>query len=86
MDIEYRITLPEGWTAQLPAPINATSFFGRYESSYRMDGRDLIMRRLLKGQGAGVHPPERIAEVIAWMRAVAVDDHEFITLTPATPR
>ncbi len=86
MDIEYRITLPEGWTAQLPAPINATSFFGRYESSYRMEGRELIMRRLLKGQGAGVHPPERIAEVIAWMRAVAVDDHEFITLTPATPR
>ena len=86
MDIEYRVTLPEGWTAQLPAPIRATSFFGRYESSYRMDGRDLIMRRVLTGQGNGVHPPERIAEVIAWMRAVAVDDHEFITLTPAAAR
>ncbi len=86
MDVEYRVTLPEGWTAQLPAPINATSFFARYESSYRMEGRDLVMRRVLKGQGSGVHPPERIAEVVAWMRAVAVDDHEFITLTPAAPR
>lgn len=86
MDVEYRVTLPEGWTAQLPSPISATSFFGRYESTYRMEGRDLVMRRLLTGGGAGSHPPERIAEVIAWMRAVAGDDHEFITLIPAVPR
>lgn len=82
-EVEYRVTLPDGWSAQLPPPVVATSFFARYESSYRMDGRTLVMRRQLTSRGEGVHAPERIAEVIAWMRAVAADDLEFITLTPA---
>jgi cellulose synthase operon protein C len=82
-DVEYRITLPAGWNVQLPPPVVATSFFARYESSYRLDGRTLIMRRQLISRGDGVHAPERIAEVVAWMRAVAADDLEFITLTPA---
>jgi hypothetical protein len=82
MQVEYRVTLPEGWRAQLPAAVSTSSFFARYESSYRMDGRDLVMRRVLRGEGEGVHPPQRIVEVIAWMQAVAADDIEFITLTP----
>lgn len=81
--VEYRVTLPEGWRAQLPPPVVATSFFARYESSYRMDGRTLVMQRRLTSLGDGVHAPERIAEVVAWMRAVAADDLEFVTLTPA---
>jgi len=81
--VEYRVTLPAGWSAQVPPPVVATSFFARYESSYRLDGRTLVMRRQLTSRGDGVHAPERIVEVIAWMRAVAADDLEFITLTPA---
>jgi hypothetical protein len=84
MQVEYRVTLPDGWRAQLPQNVSATSFFASYESSYRMDGRDLVMRRVLRGHGEGVHPPQRIVEVIAWMRAVAADDIEFITLTPGS--
>ncbi len=84
--LEYRVTLPDGWSAQLPPPIVATSFFGKYESSYRQNGRDLIMLRTLQGVSGGIHPPQRIAEVIAWMRAVAADDIEYITLSPTRPR
>ncbi len=83
VEVEYRVTLPDGWRAQLPPAVSTTSFFARYESTYRMEGRDLVMRRVLRGQGEGVHPPQRIVEVIAWMRAVAADDIEFITLTPS---
>ncbi len=83
MEAEYRVTLPAGWEAQLPPPTVATSFFARYESSYRQEGRELIMKRVLRGTDAGVHAPERIVEVSAWMRAVSADDLEFITLTPA---
>ncbi len=82
IQVEYRVTLPVGWTAQLPPPIAATSFFGRYESSYRMNGRELIMQRTLQGVNDGIYPAERIAEVTAWMRAVATDDIEYITLMP----
>lgn len=84
--VEYRVTLPEGWTAQLPPPITASSFFGKYESTYKQEGRDLIMHRTLQGVSDGTYPPQRIAEVIAWMRAVSADDIEFITLTPSPPR
>jgi hypothetical protein len=82
-EIEYRVTLPDGWSATLPPPIVATSFFGRYESRYVMEGRTLVMRRRLEGVSEGIVAPERLAEVVAWMRAVAVDDLEFVTLTPA---
>ncbi len=82
MQAEYRVTLPDGWKAQLPPPIVATSFFGAYESSYRMEGQELIMRRELRGRDTGIQPSQRIAEVIAWMRAVAVDDLEYVTLVP----
>ncbi len=82
MQAEYRVTLPDGWSAQLPPPIVATSFFGAYESSYRMEGRDLIMRRELRGRDTGVQPSQRIAEVVAWMRAVGNDDLEYVTLVP----
>lgn len=81
-DVEYRVTLPDGWRVQLPADVVATSFFARYESRYRLDGRTLVVVRSLHHVGDGIHPPERIAEVAAWMRAVAKDDHEFLTLTP----
>lgn len=82
-EVEYRVALPAGWRAQLPADVVATSFFGQYESRYRLEGRTLVVMRRMRTTGSGVHPPERIAEVAAWMRAVAKDDVEFITLTPA---
>ncbi len=86
VDVEYRVTLPAGWTAQLPPNVTATSFFARYESSYRMEGRDLVLHRVIRGTGAGVQAPERVAEIVAWMQSVAADAHEFITLTPAAPQ
>lgn len=85
VDVEYRVRLPDGWSAELPSNVTATSFFARYESSYRMEGRDLVLHRTIRGAGAGAAPPERVAEVVAWMRSVARDDHEFITLTASPP-
>jgi hypothetical protein len=82
-DIEYRVTLPEGWTAQLPAPVTVTSFFAGDESRYDMEGRTVVMHRVVEGIDSDVQAPERVAEVAACLRAVAADDHEFLTLTPA---
>ncbi len=82
MQVEYRVRLPNGWSAQLPPPVVATSFFGAYESSYRLEGRELVMRRTLRGRDNGEQPAQRIAEVVAWMRAVAGDDIEYVTLLP----
>jgi hypothetical protein len=79
---EFSMTLPPGWTAELPKNVLATSFFGRYESSWTVKGDEIRLVRRIHG-GRGIFPPERIAEVIVWLKAVGADDYEFLSLRPA---
>jgi hypothetical protein len=77
---ELRLTLPEGWVAQLPQNVTAVSDFGTYRTEYSQSGRDL--RIVHTGQGAkGVYPAARIKDLIEWLRLAAKDDAEFITIT-----
>jgi transglutaminase-like putative cysteine protease len=76
---DYRITLPPGWRAQLPAGVTATSVYGRYHSSYVQEGRTLRVERRVEG-ARGVEPPDRVAELVAFMRAIAQDDARLIML------
>ena len=78
---EFAITLPVGWTADLPKNVIATSFVGRYDVTYVQDGRVLRVTRHVVG-ARGVYGPQRIAEIVAWLRAASVDDNEFIQLKP----
>jgi transglutaminase-like putative cysteine protease len=79
---EISITLPAGWTVELPKNVLATSFFGRYESTWTVQGREIHLVRRIQGS-RGIFPPERIAEVIVWLKAVGADDYEFLSLRPA---
>ena len=76
---DYRITLPPGWRAQLPAGVTATSVYGRYRSSYVQEGRLLRVERRVEG-ARGVEPPDRVADLVAFMRAIAQDDARLIML------
>lgn len=78
---EIRVTLPSGWIARVPKSVTATSAFGTYESSYAQEGRDLVVRRRSLAT-RGVFPPERIAELADWFRAMSKDDVKFIILEP----
>lgn len=80
--IEWQVTLPEGWVAELPAPVRAVSFFGSYESAWSQSGRILTLRRRIVGT-SGTFPPERMPEVLVWLRAVGADDVEFVTMRSA---
>ena len=79
---ETRITLPEGWRAQLPPTLHAKSVFGEFRSEYEQQGRVLVMRRKLGG-ARGVYPPERVGELTAWLREMAKETTRFIVLEPA---
>jgi hypothetical protein len=82
--MEMRVTLPEGWHARLPAPITANSVFGSYTTTYAQEGRDLIIKREIVG-GTGIFMPNRVNELVAWLRAIGHDDVKFIVLDkPAT--
>jgi transglutaminase-like putative cysteine protease len=79
---ELRFTLPEGWTARLPASVHATSVFGEFHSEYALEGRDLVVRRRLLG-ARGVYAPERLPDLTSWLRAMAKEDTRFIVLEQA---
>jgi hypothetical protein len=76
----YEIALPAGWHATLPRNVKATSPFGTYESTYSEADGVLRLSRQIIG-ATGVQPPEKLAELTAWLRAVAADDVKFIVLT-----
>ena len=76
---EFRVTLPEGWHARLPAGVTAASVFGSYTTTYVQEGREVIMSRRLVG-GTGIFMPNRVNELVAWLRAVGRDDVKLIVL------
>jgi hypothetical protein len=76
-----RLTLPEGWKARLPKSDSASSAFGDYRAEYTQTGRELRILRTLSGT-VGVQPPEKIGELLAWMKQMSADDAKYIILEP----
>ena len=76
---EVTVTLPEGWRARLPRNVTAASPFGTYRAEYAQQGRVLTVRRSMAG-ARGVLPPDRIGDLIAWLRELSRDDVRFIVL------
>jgi hypothetical protein len=80
---EWIVTLPPGWNVELPANVSATSFFGSYSSTWTQNGRELRQVRRLQGQ-RGIFGPERLAEVLVWLRTVGADDQDFLPVKPTS--
>jgi hypothetical protein len=80
---ELRLTLPAGWTAQLPKTVNATSEFGTYRVEFTQVGRTLRIVHTTTG-GSGIYPPSDIGKLIDWFKEMATDDAQFIALTQAS--
>jgi len=78
-EAELKLTLPEGWRAALPPNLTATSVFGTYTAEYAQDGRVLRIARRLVGR-KGVEPPDRIGELIAWLKDMGRDDVRYVVL------
>jgi hypothetical protein len=70
---------------ELPTAVDTRSFFGHYESQWTVRGRELVLVRRLSGI-RGVVGPERMIEVLVWLRTVGADDQEFLTITPVATR
>jgi hypothetical protein len=79
---EFRVTLPEGWKARLPESVDAASVFGHYSTTYEQNGRVLrVVRRTVGARG--IYAPDKVGELLAFLRAVARDDARYIVLEPA---
>ena len=77
--MEFRLTMPEGWHAQLPADVDASSEFGKYHSEYTQSGRELVLKRTITGAG-GDYAPDQLKAMLAWMRKIATDDAKLIVI------
>ncbi len=77
--MEVRVTLPEGWHAELPPSVSATSEFGKYDSHYSQAGRDLVMSRTMTG-ASGIYPPDQLPSLLKWIREIAKDDAKLIVV------
>ncbi len=82
---EVVVTLPEGWTAELPSGVHADSEFGSYASEYSQTGRELRIVRRVSGR-EGVAPKEKLPDLIAWLKKLADDDVGFIALRTGAGR
>ena len=77
--LEFRVTMPEGWRAQLPPAVAAKSVFGSYVAEYAQAGRELLLRRTITG-ASGVYPPDQVKALTSWMRDIARDDAKLIVI------
>ncbi|MGD8869185.1 MAG: transglutaminase domain-containing protein, partial [Gemmatimonadales bacterium] len=75
------LSLPDGWTADLPPDVQAESRFGDYRASYTLEGRTLRVVRRLSGR-RGTAPRESIDELIEWLERLSEDDVDYILLSP----
>jgi hypothetical protein len=77
---EFRLTLPVGWKANLPAGVHAKSVFGEYEATYTQVGRELrIMRR--RSGTVGVFPASDYPALLDFLREITKDDIKIIVLS-----
>lgn len=78
----FRLTLPAGWTVDVPKNVSATSEFGSYSVRYAQVGREFDVVRTLTG-ARGTLPPDRIGDLITWARTVSSDDATLVLIRPA---
>jgi transglutaminase-like putative cysteine protease len=76
---ELELTLPEGWSVELPDDVVVSSPFGDYSKRYRQEGRVLHVSRTTTGK-QGVYAPDRVGELIAFLKAVAADDASVLVV------
>jgi uncharacterized protein DUF3857/transglutaminase superfamily protein len=78
---DLTLTLPAGWKAQLPRAVSVTGKWGSYSSQYRQDGSTLYLSRRLEG-ARGIYPPEALADLAGWLRAIGEDDVAYLVIEP----
>ena len=78
---ELQLSLPEGWRVQLPPSVNVTGKWGTYIARYTQEGAALHMSRRIEG-ARGIYPPEAVADLTAWLRAIGQDDVPYLVIEP----
>ncbi len=76
---EMCLKLPDGWTAELPANVEAKSAFGTYTGVYSFEGGNLCASRTIAGW-RGVAPPSQVDDLVQWLRDASRDNVSYLVL------
>ena len=76
---EFRVRLPEGWHARLPDSVHVSGAYGTYRATFTQEGRELRVVRQSAG-ARGIYTPDKVDDLLAFLRAAAVDDVKFIVI------
>jgi tetratricopeptide (TPR) repeat protein len=77
---EARVTLPQGFTPEVPAPVHQSNSFMSYDSTYKFSGSVLEGTRRLRVLESVVPPTER-NDYVAISRDINSDENRWIALT-----
>ena len=77
--VRVAYTLPEGWLAELPAPVSLVQPFGRYRSQYTVDGRVVRLERVLEMDDVTLEAASRPTYTI-FRKAISDDRNREIGL------
>lgn len=80
-ELKARVTLPEGMTIELPAPVEATSEIGTFRATWMVDGKALTYDERLELKRGRV-PPERYAGLKAFAATVDAAQARELSLRP----
>ena len=74
-----RMTLPDGWTAQLPRPTNFSSHFVEYSNTYTMDKNTLVTTRKIQMKTDFLQPDDW-DQYLKWKDLVDNDEDRLVKL------
>ncbi|MEO8450877.1 MAG: DUF3857 and transglutaminase domain-containing protein [Gemmatimonadota bacterium] len=82
-EAKFDFELPAGWRADLPKPVTLDGLFGTVTSTAVQDGRVLKVVRLQGGK-KGTLPPEKVAELLSWLKQVTAANREYASIAIIT--
>jgi len=81
---DLKLKLPPGWTALLPADLDASGEFGTVVRKYSQEGRILHITQRVVG-ASGAIPPDRVGVLVAWLRRVTKYRAPYIVIAHGAP-
>lgn len=78
-DVRFELTLPPGWTAELPTPQSHTGWWGRFDTHMEQNGRTLL---LIEQQvpAHGNLAPDQVDDAIKWLETAQAVNQQYRTV------
>ncbi len=78
-EVRFELTLPLGWTAELPAPQSHTGWWGQFDTHMEQNGRTLLLiEQQVPAQGNLA--PNRVDDAVKWLETAQAVNQQYRTV------